>query len=139
MTNESCNFISGFFERFIPVISCNSWAKLRVAEESFFFKLLRKYITTGSSQLLWKQDWFTTDANEARSSKLEARRRASSCGAVSYFKSGRTILKVRQLRCWRGGRDRIGVISHSPPLGQLHPRSLQSCPCSFLFLLFSSH
>lgn len=69
--------------------------------------------------------------HEVRSPNLEARHRGSNCGAVSYFKSGRTILKVRQLRCWRGSRGRIGVISHSPPLGQLHPRSLQSYFCFF--------
>lgn len=69
--------------------------------------------------------------------KLEGWHRGSSCGAVSYFKSGRTILKVRQLRCWGGGRGRIGVISHSPPLGQLHPRSLRTYSTLYFSLSLS--
>lgn len=75
-------------------------------------------------------------SQRAERSSNEGWHRGSSCGAVSYFKSGRTILKVRQLRCWsEGRRGRIGVISHSPPLGQLHPRAV----CKAAPALFSSY
>ena len=70
---RSCNLISGLFERFVRVISCNSWAKLRAAEESFL-KIIAQVHYDWFQPALCKQDWLATDGTklEARSSKLDA-------------------------------------------------------------------
>jgi len=65
--------------------------------------------------------------------------RGWSCGAVSYFKSGRTILKVRQLRSRQREKARTETIFHTPSVGTA-PSSRQSArsysPGSFLSSYF---
>lgn len=64
--------------------------------------------------------------------------RGRSCGAVSYFKSGRTILKVRQLRSRQRERTRTETIFHTPSVGTA-PSSRQSAIGTTLPVLSSSY